>query len=98
MTVGKTRTGKILKRNLILSKNCALKYKINMGKKTFEEIHAEIKLEHGITGIEEINKFRITLPIAIERYANYKAAIAFDEGFNKGIKSINDAFKTNNND
>jgi hypothetical protein len=65
---------------------------------TFEQIHADVKLEHGITRHEDINKFRITLPIAIERYANYKAAIAFDEGFNKGIKSINDAFKTINND
>jgi hypothetical protein len=60
---------------------------------TFEQIHADVKLEHGITRHEDINKFRITLPIA-----NYKAAIAFDEVFNKVIKSINDAFKTINND
>lgn len=51
-----------------------------MEQKTFEQIHSEVKLEHGITGLEAINKFRITLPIATERYANHCAEIAFNAG------------------
>lgn len=51
-----------------------------MEKKTFEQIHDEVKEGYGITGFEAINKDRDTVPIAIERYAKRCAEIAFNDG------------------